>query len=81
MQVPSKILTTCHSFSIERDRIARLVHQILAVPTIINPGKRPAVGSRPGSIRVFDTVVQRWLLASDRDRTAVGLSFESPSLR
>ena len=27
---------------------------------------------------LFDTVVQHWLLAINRDRIAVGLSFESP---
>ena len=27
---------------------------------------------------LFDTVVQHWLLAVDRDRIAVGLSFEFP---
>ena len=27
---------------------------------------------------LFDTVAQHWLLAIDRDRIAVGLSFESP---
>ena len=27
-----------------------LVHQILTAPATINPEKRPAVGSRPGSI-------------------------------
>ena len=30
---------------------------------------------------LFDTVVQHWLLAIDRDRIAVGLSFESPPIR
>ena len=29
----------------------------------------------------FDAVVQRWLLVTDRDHIAVGLSFESPSMR
>ena len=29
----------------------------------------------------FDTGVQRWLLATNRDCIAVGLSFESPSMR
>ena len=29
----------------------------------------------------FGTVVQRWLLATERDRIDVGLSFESPSMR
>ena len=28
----------------------------------------------------IDTVVQHWLLATDRDRIAVDLSFESPSM-
>ena len=30
-----------------------LVNQILTVPATINPEKRPAVGSRPGSIFTF----------------------------
>ena len=30
-----------------------LVHQILTVPTTINPEKWPAVGSRPGPILTF----------------------------
>ena len=33
-----------------QNRLDCLEHQILTVPTTINPEKRPAVGSRPGSI-------------------------------
>ena len=59
----------------------------------MDPGRDPTAGLFSGLIVVgtvtsgalrdpvpFATVVQRWLLATDRDRIAVGLSFESPSM-
>ena len=49
--------------NINRDRIA--VHQMLTIPATINPEKSNLVP--------IDTVVQHWLLAIDRDCTAVGL--------
>ena len=33
--------------------LARLVHQMLTVPITIDPEKKPAVRSRPGSILTF----------------------------
>ena len=31
----------------------RIVHQMLTLPATINPERKPAVGSRPGSVLTF----------------------------
>ena len=45
---------------------------------MLSPDHLKSRGSAPAWVP-FDNV-QRWLLATDRDRIAVGLSFESPSI-
>ena len=40
-----------------------------------------AVSVLLSNVILINTVVQHWLLATDRDHISVGLSFESPSVR
>ena len=45
----------------------RLVHQIFTVPTTINPEKRPAVGSWPGSVDFLGERIYAQLCPSSRN--------------
>ena len=52
----------------------------------MDPGQDPTAGHFSGlivvgTVNIWCTVVQRWLLATNRDCIAVGLSFESPALK
>ena len=59
--------------------IPTLVHPHLLELTL-NQYTTWLAGALSDPVRI-NTVVQRWLQATDSDRIAVGLSFESPSMQ